>query len=224
MWEKFHFTPSFLLETTHKRMLQPPPPQHRRQASHLCLGVNCFYALPKQLASSDAMGREKEELDRTPPPAVTIINRFQTLRSAVASPHLCRYVDALKSKHGTGSSPHCVCTSTDASALFSARVVFRSTPPRFGALQRLSAEGARALLRPGQQVGATTHPPKPSVASIAWLTLPPKRRGRGADGRLGIRHRAGAGAPARLWRRPSQPLLCQRPARPAGAPPRQAGA
>jgi hypothetical protein len=77
------------------------PPQGRGAPSQLCLGVKSFYALPKRIAAADATYREREELDRSPPPVTTIVNRFQTLKSTVASPQLCRYIDVVKSKHGS---------------------------------------------------------------------------------------------------------------------------
>ncbi|ELR15717.1 TBC domain containing protein [Acanthamoeba castellanii str. Neff] len=58
-----------------------------------------FYALPKRIAAPDATNREKEELDRSPPPVTTIVNRLQALKSTVVSPQLCRYIDVVKSKH-----------------------------------------------------------------------------------------------------------------------------
>lgn len=67
--------------------------------SQLCLGVKSFYALPKRIAAPDATNREKEELDRSPPPVTTIVNRLQALKSTVVSPQLCRYIDVVKSKH-----------------------------------------------------------------------------------------------------------------------------
>jgi hypothetical protein len=79
----------------------PAAPQPQGMGpSQLCLGVKSFYALPKRIAAPDATNREKEELDRSPPPVTTIANRLQALKSTVVSPQLCRYIDVVKSKHG----------------------------------------------------------------------------------------------------------------------------